>query len=345
MKNYTKKKGGLLVDAFAADDANGINFGGILANNDRNGDAKTGDTDGNGGTLPAIAPGTVAPLGGNAAARLAEIAANVHAANTAAAYESDRAKFAAWLELVALPCNEVALLQYLTELSETAKESTLRRKYVALRHIANVTNPAIFRTFFKGVAKTLKIEGKTIKQARAMHKDNITEYCAAIDGNRVADIRNKALFLLCYYGAFRSSELVALRWSDIAEIEKGLRVHIDGKTGAMDKFIAYKAVNCPVAALNAWREINGGNDFVFVKVDKGGTPQNTPLTRQGFNKIIKSFNGAFSSHSFRRGFVSDAFKVGATIPAIQAQTGHKLVSTVVRYCEKDITANNAVNLL
>lgn len=340
---YTKKNGGLLVDAFAADDANGINFGGILANNDRNGNGI--DDRAIGGDVPAIAPETVAPLGGNAAARLAEIAANVHAKNTTAAYESDRAIFAAWLESVALPCNELSLLQYLTELSETAKESTLRRKYVALRHVANVTNPAIFRTFFKGVAKTLKIEGKTLKQARAMHKDNITEYCAALDGNKIADIRNKALFLLCYYGAFRSSELVALRWSDIAEIDKGLKIHIDGKTGAMDKFIAYKAVNCPVAALDAWRKVNGVNEYVFVKVDKGGNLLNTPLTRQGFNKIIKGFNGAFSSHSFRRGFVSDAFKVGASIPAIQAQTGHKLVSTVVRYCEKDITANNAVNLL
>lgn len=327
---YTKNKG-LLIDTFAGDDANGISIA---------------DTDRNGGAVATIAPETVAPLlDGAAAERLAEIAANVHAANTSAAYESDRAIFAAWLESVALPCNEVALLQYLTELSETAKESTLRRKYVALRHVANVTNPAIFRTFFKGVAKTLKQEGKTLKQAKAMHKDNVNEFIATLDGVKAADVRNRALFLLCYYGAFRSSELCALRWSDIAEIDGGLKVHIDGKTGAMDKFIAYKAVNCPVAALNAWRNLNGGNTFVFVKVDKGGTLQNTPLTRQGFNKIIKSFNGAFSSHSFRRGFVSDAFKVGATIPAIQAQTGHKLVSTVVRYCEKDITKNNAVNLL
>ena len=279
------------------------------------------------------------------AARLAEIAANIHAVNTAAAYQSDITKFQTWQKDNQKETNETTLLEYLTELSATCKESTLRRKYISLRRVVSVESPVIFRNFFKGVTKTLKQEGKTMKQAKAMHKDNVNEFIATLDGVKAADVRNRALFLLCYYGAFRSSELCALRWSDVTEIDGGLKIHIDGKTGAMDKFIAYKAVNCPVAALNAWRNLNGGNTFVFVKVDKGGTLQNAPLTRQGFNKIIKSFNGAFSSHSFRRGFVSDAFKVGASIPSIQAQTGHKLVSTVVRYCEKDITKNNAVNLL
>lgn len=278
------------------------------------------------------------------AARLAEIAANLHAENTTSAYKSDIAKFNLWLSDNGKEPNETNLLEYLTELSATCKESTLRRKYISLRRVVEVKNPGIFRTFFKGVAKTLKMEGKTLKQANAMHKDFL---CDIIDSlpNTPAGIRNKALFLLCYYGAFRSSELVGLRWSDIAPLAKGLQIHIDGKTGAMEKFLAYKGVYCPVAALNAWRELNGGNEFVFVKIDKGGNLQNQPLTRQGFNKILKSFNSGFSSHSFRRGFVSDAFKKGATIPSIQAQTGHKLVSTVVRYCEKDITENNAVNLL
>jgi integrase len=286
-----------------------------------------------------------APIFDNAdnAARLAAIAANIHAKNTTSAYQSDIEKFSAWLSTNGKEKTETALLEYLTELSATCKETTLRRKYVSLRRVVEVANPVIFRNFFKGVAKTLKQEGKTMKQAKAMHKDFLTDICGALPTS-AAGIRNRALFLLCYYGAFRGSELVSLRWSDITPIDKGLQIHIDGKTGAMDKFIAYKAVNCPVAALKAWRNLNGG-EYVFVKVDKGDTLQTTPLTRQGFNKILKGINGEFSTHSFRRGFVSDAFKVGATIPAIQAQTGHKLVSTVVRYCEKDITENNAVNLL
>lgn len=279
------------------------------------------------------------------AARLAEIAANIHAVNTAAAYKSDIEKFKAWQTANQKETNETTLLEYLTELSATCKESTLRRKYISLRRVVSVENPVIFRNFFKGVTKTLKQEGKTLKQARAMHKDYLTEIINALP-NTAAGIRNKALFLLCYFGAFRSSELVALRWSDITPIAGGLKIHIDGKTGAMDKFIAFKAINCPVAALDAWRNLNAGGEFVFCAVDKSDkVKNNTPLTRQGFNKILKSFSAGFSSHSFRRGFVSDAFKVGATIPAIQAQTGHKLVSTVVRYCEKDITENNAVNLL
>lgn len=281
----------------------------------------------------------------NAAAvnRLKEIAENIHATNTAAAYNSDIRQFNNWVSETGKETDEKTLLEYLTILSNTCKETTLRRKYISLRRVVTVVNPVIFRNFFKGVSKTLKKEGKTLKQAKAMHKDFLTEIINTLP-TTAAGIRNKALFLLCYFGAFRSSELVTLKWSDITPIEKGLKIHIDGKTGAMDKFIAYKAVNCPVAALNAWHTINGG-EYVFVKIDKGGALQNTPLTRQGFNKILKGFNCEFSTHSFRRGFVSDAFKVGATIPAIQAQTGHKLVSTVVRYCEKDITENNAVNLL
>lgn len=298
---------------------------------------------GNGNQLATVPEGVAMFDNGETSARLAEIAANIHAVNTTSAYKSDIAKFTAWIEDNGKQQNEVTLLEYLTQLSEVCKESTLRRKYVSLRRVVTVNNPAIFRNFFKGLAKTLKQEGKTLKQARAIHKDIVSDFCNGL-GSSAKDIRNKALFLLAYYGAFRSSELCALRWSDVTEIEKGLRIHIDGKTGAMDKFIAFKAVNCPVHALAEWHRINNA-EFVFVKVGKGDILSNQPLTRQGFNKIIKEYNGAFSSHSFRRGFVTDAFKVGATIPAIQAQTGHRLVSTVVRYCEKDITANNAVNLL
>ena len=278
------------------------------------------------------------------AARLGEIAANIHAANTSNAYFTDKEKFKNWFYLNGKEPNETTVLEYLTELSKTCKESTLRRKYISLRQIVKIENPAIFRAFFKGVSKTLKNEGKTLKQAKAMHKDILTEICDNLT-DTPAGIRNKALFLLCYYGAFRGSELCGLRWADITPIDKGLKIHIDGKTGEMDKFIAYKGVNCPVAALERWHKINNGGDYVFCKIDKGERLQQNPLTRQGFNKILKSVCGGFSSHSFRRGFVSDAFRVGATIPAIQAQTGHKLVSTVVRYCEKDITENNAVNLL
>lgn len=232
-------------------------------------------------------------------ARLAEIAANVHAENTTSAYQSDIALFRSWLDANNKESNEIAVLEYLTELStetEThkgCKESTLRRKYISLRRVVTINNPALFRTFFKGLSKTLKHEGKNLKQARAMHKDNVIDMCGTL-GDSAKDIRNKALFLLAYYGAFRSSEICGLRWSDITEIDKGLKIHIDGKTGAMDKFIAFKAVNCPVRALVEWHRINNANEFVFVKVGKGDVLSHQALTRHGFNKIIKSFNDDYA---------------------------------------------------
>jgi site-specific recombinase XerC len=78
-----------------------------------------------------------------------------------------------------------------------------------------------------------------------------------IAGTRLADLRDRALLLLGFAGAFRRSELVALDVEDIEPTTEGLRVTVRrGKTDQEGQGAVIAVVRghtaCPVEALRVW---------------------------------------------------------------------------------------------
>ena len=76
-------------------------------------------------------------------------------------------------------------------------------------------------------------------------------------GDGLKGLRDRALLLLGFAGAFRRSELVALDCEDIEECETGLRITIrhsktDQEGAGATIAIVRGTIACPVAALKAW---------------------------------------------------------------------------------------------
>src|SRR5215470_12625119 len=92
----------------------------------------------------------------------------------------------------------------------------------------------------------------------------------------IKGMRDRALLLLGFGGAFRRSELVALDVADLEETEDGLRVTIrrsktDQEGIGTTIAIVRGGACCPVKALRAWLQAAGISEAaVFRPVRKGG---------------------------------------------------------------------------
>src|SRR5262245_61452725 len=116
---------------------------------------------------------------------------------------------------------------------------------------------------------------------------------ALATGEGLKGLRDRALLLIGFAGAFRRSELVALNLEDLEESEVGFKVTIRySKTyqeGAGQTIaIVRGSVVCPVVALKAWLEaasITAGP--VFRSVRKGGAVGDR-LPAQSVADIVKA---------------------------------------------------------
>jgi site-specific recombinase XerD len=132
-------------------------------------------------------------------------------------------------------------------------------------------------------------------------------------------LRDRALLLVGFAGAFRRSELVALDVADLEETETGLLVTIRrGKTDqeGTGRTIAIPRgdVACPVKALRAWLDaaaIEAGP--IFRPIDKAGTVRASRLTCRSMANFVKAYAaragfdaGTYSGHSLRSGFLPRA---------------------------------------
>jgi site-specific recombinase XerD len=161
-------------------------------------------------------------------------------------------------------------------------------------------------------------------------------------GDDLKGLRDRALLLFGFAGAFRRSELVALDLDDLEETELGFKVTIrqsktdqegQGKTIAIVK----GSVACPVAALKAWLAAAGiTTGAVFRSIKKGGKVDNR-LSAQSVADIVKAYvervgldPALFAGHSMRAGFLTSAAKRGAIFKMMDVSR-HKSVETLRGY--------------
>ena len=188
-----------------------------------------------------------------------------------------------------------------------------------------------------GIRKEKREEGKT--QAPALTKDLLTPVLKELyQSGKVIDIRDRALVLVGWLGAFRSSELISLRWNDLKEDKKGFTALVrhsktDQEGKGLYKIIPYKSEPffCPVRALKAWREYSRG-EYIFTGVTKGGGIAEKPIGRRIVGSVVKKhFGKEFSSHSLRAGFITSTALNRSTYSEIMAQTGHKDIRMIETY--------------
>jgi hypothetical protein len=139
------------------------------------------------------------------------------------------------------------------------KASTIGRRCAAIRYVhsigdhPNPTDDERVKAVVRGIRRTLGVTPRRMTPATA---ERVMAMAPPADGSLTA-LRDRALLLLGFAGAFRRSELVALDIADIEEVPEGLRVTIRrGKTDQEGRgsviAIVRGEVACPVAALKAW---------------------------------------------------------------------------------------------
>ena len=144
-------------------------------------------------------------------------------------------------------------------------------------------------------------------------------------GDRRIDVRDRALLLMGFAGAFRRSELVALDVEDITDTDEGLRIAVrrskadqEGAGDAVGLPYGSNPATCPVRAWRAWLEMSGMTEgAAFRAITRHGLLRSGRLSTNAVARMVKrrakkaGFDATtFAGHSLRAGFATEAFRQG-----------------------------------
>lgn len=276
-----------------------------------------------------------------------------HAGATRQAYRSDFRIFQAWCaarSLPGFPAEPATISAFIAaEAKAGVKASTITRRLAAIRY-AHVlagheppTNSEVVKATMKGIRRNLGTAPMQKAPATAQRLALMANLCP----DDLRGLRDRALLLLGFAGAFRRSELVALSVDDLEETDKGLRVRIHrSKTdqeGAGHVIAVLRGErSCPVAAVRAWLEaaaITTGP--VFRPFSRGGRPLGRHLTPKSVAIIVKRYAelagldpALFAGHSLRAGFLTSAAANRASLFKMMDVSRHKSVDTLRGYVRR-----------
>jgi integrase len=302
--------------------------------------------------LPAFLPRTAGVIG-PAVDRARAYAENAKAPATRRAYASDWRHFETWCATAGLSClpavpETVAL--YIAALAESHRTATISRRMAAIsaaHKAVGQQSPASMRhgavaSVWHGIKRT---QGMAHQGAKApVLVENLRAMVRSLRPG-VIGVRDRALLLVGFAGAFRRSELVGLDFEDVQFTSDGLVVLLrrsktdqEGEGRRVGLPYGSNPETCPVRALRAWIEGSGIDAGpLFRSVDRHGKIRGR-LSGYAVALIIKKYAGAvglepaaFSGHSLRAGLVTSAAIAGASERAIMSQTGHRSSSMVRRY--------------
>lgn len=179
---------------------------------------------------------------------------------------------------------------------------------------------------------------------------------AALPGS-LAGVRDAALLLVGFSGAFRRSELVGLEIRDVAFTADGLEITLrrsktdqEGRGRLVALPFSGSPEMCPVRALRAWLDvasITAGP--IFREVTRYAHVEDAALSGRSLSRLVKKAAEAagldpsvFSGHSLRAGFVTQAKLKRKDEASIMRQTGHRSVAMVRKYDRRaDLWRDNA----
>ena len=282
--------------------------------------------------------------------------------HTRRAYQSDVRQFIAWGGQ--LPCHTENIVAYLHAQANKVNPRTLQRYIVSLRqwHVtqgfADPTHHPLIKKTLTGIART---HGKPKVKAPAFTLDAIQRINQMLlQGALCRDVRDRALLLVGFFGAFRRSELVAINIDDITFFDEGVEIMVprsktdqtgEGRTCAIPKETGSL---CPVTALQQWLAYLGETGPVFRRITKTDDVLETGFTGQQVSLIVKRLAKmaalanaeAYSGHSLRSGFATQARRQGADLVSIMRQGRWQSERTVMGYIEAgDAFAENAAGVI
>lgn len=274
------------------------------------------------------------------------------AVNTVKAYRQDWADFVAWCEvygLTPLPATPETVARYLTAQAETLKVSTLQRRLSAISQAHTAKGYPRFsvrdeplRSVWAGIRR---VHGVAPQGKVPVVTADIKAMVARLPDSLLG-VRDRALLLVGFAGAFRRSELVSLQYDDIRFTSEGLTVQLrrsktdqEGRGRVVGIPYGSHRETCPVRSLQAWLEAAGITEGpLFRPITRHGQIQPGALSDKAVALIVKRWAQAagldpaqYAGHSLRAGLATAAAQAGVPERVIMAQTGHRSVTMVRRY--------------
>ena len=264
-------------------------------------------------------------------------------ANTQRAYAADWAVFTDWCRkhrVSPMPAQPQVVAAFIADQASSLKPSSIRRRLAAISKMHSVQghpSPCSAEpvpSTLKGIEATLGVR-QTGKAPATL--DVIERLVATCRVDTLEGLRNRALILVGFAGAFRRSELTGILASDLTWSDQGVVVLVrrsktdqrgEGKTKAIP-FV--DGPMCAAKALQAWITASGVQmGPVFRGFTNAGTLRETALSPQSVAVVVKIAAEAagldpdeFAGHSLRAGHVTQARAAGVADSLTMSTTGHK----------------------
>ena len=277
---------------------------------------------------------------------------------TKRAYREDLAHYEATGRTI--PSTPDAVAIYLAECAATCAVATIQRRLAAIAkaHVAigadDPTKAEVVRATMRGIRRSL---WTAQREAKPILKEDLFAMLERM-GDSPKDIRDKALLLVGFAGAFRRSELVGLDVADIEYVRQGLvvllrRSKTDQEGQGRKIGIPHGRTRwCPVRHLTDWLGYAGIEDGpIFRSVNRHGHVADQRLSGEAVSIIVKDrakaagFDpDAYSGHSLRAGLATSAVIAGVSTLSIRRTTGHASDAMLARYVRiGDIFTDNAAS--
>jgi integrase len=277
-------------------------------------------------------------------------------ANTRRAYKADLTHYTATGRTI--PSTPEMVAEYLAEGVGVSAVATMERRLAAIAkaHVAtgadDPTKTEIVRATMRGIRRTL---GVAQREAKPVLREDLFAMLERM-GSRPKDIRDKALLLLGFAGAFRRSELVGLDVADIEHVRQGIVIALrrskTDQTGVGRKIgVPFGRTRwCPVKHLTDWLGHAGiESGPIFRVINRRGLVAYQRLSGEAVSIIVKERAKAagfdpdlYSGHSLRAGLATSAVVAGVSTLSIRRTTGHASDAMLARYVRiGDIFTDNA----
>lgn len=277
-------------------------------------------------------------------------AAESKSASTRTAYQSDWTLFESFCArhgLVSKPADPSTVALFITHQVDSGRAiATVVRELAAIAQahkLAGHLTPvdARVREVLKGLRRRV---GSAQTQKAPAVVDDLLAMIDTLDDSPIG-LRDRAMLLVGFAGAFRRSELVALDVEDLSFTNEGLVIHL--RRSKTDQLGLGRKVGipfgrnettCPVRTLRQWLEAAGiTNGAIFRFVDSAGRLHERSTDRTVARVVKRCAEAAgldaskFSGHSLRAGLATSAAMAGKSERTIMNQTGHRSERMVRRY--------------
>ncbi len=254
--------------------------------------------------------------------------------NTLESYNRDLTAFAEYLKsngisnLASATKNNIQ--QYIAYLKDSGKSaSTIHRSLSGIRSYYQFL--LINNLIFENPAKNIKYEAIERKMPDILTADEVDKLLSQPKLNSPKGFRDKAMLELLYASGIKVSELISLKINDII-----LPLHVVMcKTSKGERTIPIypEAIASITEYITRIRPlmIEDDTDALFVNLN------GTPLTRQGFWKILKEYAKSaniekdITPQAIRHSFAAHLLQNGADLKSIQAMLGHSDISSTSYY--------------